>query len=382
MLDSKAGNHDVSRRDTDGGNTAAYHSFAPLPPPSDDSIVFSVPPPTDRMKDTPQQARASERKAGETSSATNDGGRRVLGGRARASIQAHETEDGQLQSNEPLAIPKDAEGADWDFLRWLQRRFMGEDSLELNSHDNRASADMHLDDADDQETSWISRMEVAQANIKEPPRESAHSKDLLDEEDEENHFPDAATERLWWSCAHGDIEATRDALKAGAQVNFTHPKYHERTPLHCASCVIGVDASAVLMLIEAGAHVNAQDSLDCRPLHFAAESWDPDKVRALVEAGAERQHENAHGYTALQIARRLYDVCQDPSLEPNPDYDPKWEGEMMQLLEFEGASPYPTLWPLHSQEIQNSAGAGSKGQSGMRDADAGRRLESPEARTP
>ena len=288
--------------------------------------------------DTPQHARLSGHKAGESNSAARQG------------------ED--VQSHEPLAIPDDAEGADWDFLRWLQDRFIGE-NIKVKHHDNRAAANVRADDADDKDTSWLSRVEEAQANLKEEPPESENGKGLFDEEVEENYFPDAATESLWLSCVYGDIEATRGALEAGAQVNFTHPKYHERTPLHYAACAIGVDDSAVRMLIEAGAHVNAADDVGCRPLHFAAESWDPDKVRALVKAGAEPHHENAHGYTPFQIARHLYDFCKDPSLEPNPDYDPEWEGEMMKLLDYEGSAPYPTLWPLHSEEIK-------KGQEGAK----------------
>ena len=253
---------------------------------------------------------------------------------------------------EPLPIPSGAPG--FELWRWLQARNMGAEfyyadgeGQEAVTHDERSGPD---------NGSWLARMEKAQANVKEPT-DSPYNFDALFGEDKTQYFPDVATENLWWSCVDGDIEATRAALGAGAQVNFTHAKYHRRTPLHYAASLGEVDDTAVRMLIAAGADVNAEDEAECRPLHMAAESWDPDKVRALVEAGAEKNHTNGHGYTPLQVARALYDACKDPKLAPNPDYDPKWETEMMALLAFEGSVDYPTLWPLHSGEIA----AASKG---------------------
>jgi hypothetical protein len=259
---------------------------------------------------------------------------------------------------EPLPIPTGAQG--FELWRWLQARNMGAEfyyadgeGLEAATHDEHSGPDGG---------SWLARMKKAQTNVKEPT-DSPYNFDELFGEDKTQYFPDVATENLWWSCVDGEIEATRVALKAGAQVNFTHPKYHRRTPLHYAASLGEVDDTAVRMLIAAGADVNAEDEVECRPLHMAAESWDPDKVRALVEAGAEKNHTNGHGYTPLQVARAHYDACKDPKLAPNPDYDPKWETEMMALLAFEGSVDYPTLWPLHSGEIA----AASKGAAPVRE---------------
>ena len=253
---------------------------------------------------------------------------------------------------EPLPIPTGAQG--FELWRWLQARNMGAEFYYADGEAREAA--MHEEHSGPDGGSWLARMKKAQTNVKEPT-DSPYNFDELFGEDKTQYFPDVATENLWWSCVDGEIEATRVALKAGAQVNFTHPKYHRRTPLHYAASLGEVDDTAVRMLIAAGADVNAEDEVECRPLHMAAESWDPDKVRALVEAGAEKNHTNGHGYTPLQVARAHYDACKDPKLAPNPDYDPKWETEMMALLAFEGSVDYPTLWPLHSGEIA----AASKG---------------------
>ena len=55
----------------------------------------------------------------------------------------------------------------------------------------------------------------------------------------------------------------------------------------------------------------------------------------------------------------MYDVCDDPALERNPDYEPAWEREMMELLSFPGASLYPSHWPRHSAEEKAIGGRGS-----------------------
>ena len=251
----------------------------------------------------------------------------------------------------PLPIPAGAEG--FELWRWLQARNMGEEFYDV---DGLGRADVaHEERSGPDGGSWIAKMEKTQTNVKEPT-DDPYSMDALLGEDMTQYFPDGATEHLWWACEYGNAEAARAALEAGAQVNFTHARYHCRTPLHSAASLGEVDDEIVRMLIDAGADVNAEDEVGCRPLHMASESWDPDKVRALVEAGAEKNHTNGHGYTPLQVARACYDACQDPNLEPNPDYDPKWEAEMMSLLAHEGGAAYPTIWPLHSTEIAAAGG--------------------------
>ena len=263
---------------------------------------------------------------------------------------------------EPLPIPEDADPEDpeWNFLRKLQRKYLGD--VETRPHPQRgvASADSGEGEREGAGAAgtWFSRVQSAHANVKQAP-DSAYKLETLLADDDGAVFPDAATADLWWACVEGHTEDIGDALARGAQVNFSHPKYHARTALHYAAALDATDAEPVTLLLAAGADVNAEDEVGCRPLHFAAESWDPDKVRALVEAGAERTHCNGHGFTPLQVARHMYDVCDDPALERNPDYDPAWEREMMELLSFPGASLYPSHWPRHSAEEKAIGGRGS-----------------------
>jgi len=251
---------------------------------------------------------------------------------------------------EPLPIPANATGPTADFFRKLQDRWMGEVVKKNEHHLGRASKiDSRGGAVEPDGGSWISRMEEAQANIKPLPDSKYRGRKLL--EDEPEYFPDRATEKLWWSCVEGNVNATRVALESGAESTFNHSRYHQRTALHYAAAMAEGDEEQIVLLINAGADVNAEDEVGCRPLHFAAETWDPDKVRALVKAGAEKHHQNGQGFTPFQIAKKMYDICKEPGLQANPDYDPQWEIDMMDLLRFPGATDYPVHFPLHSSEI-------------------------------
>lgn len=81
------------------------------------------------------------------------------------------------------------------------------------------------------------------------------------------------------------------ALKNGANVSAVDLSAQERTALFYA-CTRFQDPLAVQTLLEAGADPNHEDTVGCRPLHFASEVCMPKIVELLINAGAERDVKN------------------------------------------------------------------------------------------
>jgi ankyrin repeat protein len=73
-------------------------------------------------------------------------------------------------------------------------------------------------------------------------------------------------------------------LDAGADVNARNS--HGRTPLHNVSAVMS-ETKIIIVLLDAGADVNARDSNGYTPLHLASMYGSPDNVMALLQAGAD-----------------------------------------------------------------------------------------------
>ena len=92
----------------------------------------------------------------------------------------------------------------------------------------------------------------------------------------------------------GRAEVVRLLLAAGADVNARTKD--GRTALMEA----GWDADVALLLIKAGSNVNAQDKEGYTPLMSAAEA---DVAQVLLDKGADPTIRNAHGETALDMAR-------------------------------------------------------------------------------
>jgi len=123
--------------------------------------------------------------------------------------------------------------------------------------------------------------------------------------------PDAARERLAelgysevnesmlvMSAVKGETEAVRMFLAAGLPVDA---RYDDRTPLLSAAMYGRVETA--LLLIEAGADVNARDTNDSTPLLWAAQKCEAHElVRALVEAGADVNAKAKGGGNPLMMA--------------------------------------------------------------------------------
>jgi len=105
-------------------------------------------------------------------------------------------------------------------------------------------------------------------------------------------------EFLVMSAGTGDIEALKLFVKAGYSVDTVD----SGTPA-IVNAAMGGQAEAVLVLIEAGANVNAQDDVKTTALMRLADQCDMTRVvRALLKAGARTDFESAGGATALQLA--------------------------------------------------------------------------------
>jgi ankyrin repeat protein len=96
------------------------------------------------------------------------------------------------------------------------------------------------------------------------------------------------------------VEATRALLMAGADVNARSANDFSVLPLH--SAVAGGHGAVAALLIEAGADVNATQRHGWTPLHGAAQNGAADTVERLLAAGAEPSAVNDDGVSAADLA--------------------------------------------------------------------------------
>jgi ankyrin repeat protein len=91
-----------------------------------------------------------------------------------------------------------------------------------------------------------------------------------------------------------DEEMLRTLIVAGADINLATTR--GETSLHGASLN---DIDKVRILIRYGADVNARDSVQEHPLHYAERANRLDIVQALVEAGADLNGQDDDGWSVL-----------------------------------------------------------------------------------
>jgi len=106
---------------------------------------------------------------------------------------------------------------------------------------------------------------------------------------------------LLWASGFGEPNSIRVLLDSGADLEV-HDTAEGRTPLMHA--VRTGENESVAMLVAAGANVNALDNTSQTPLHVAAAGNNVhiDKVKSLVEGGADTGAKNKDGKSPLDLA--------------------------------------------------------------------------------
>ena len=102
---------------------------------------------------------------------------------------------------------------------------------------------------------------------------------------------------------NGSLDAVHLLIERGADVNL--PDEDQRTPLMDAVIPSTDDFpkdAVVRALLEAGAHINAQDHKGLSALHIAAWAGDADMVRDLLDHGADTALVDRTGRTAEDMA--------------------------------------------------------------------------------
>jgi ankyrin repeat protein len=95
-----------------------------------------------------------------------------------------------------------------------------------------------------------------------------------------------------------------------------------RTEMHQAAFVGGADR--VALLAGSGLDVNSPDRNGFAPLHFAAQEWNLNVARALLNCGASVDSINRHGNTPLFVAV----------------FNSRGRGELISVLREFGADPF------------------------------------------
>jgi len=108
--------------------------------------------------------------------------------------------------------------------------------------------------------------------------------------------------KMFRECAdNGDVLGSLIAMQNIEDLNSVYVELYGDTPLIYA-VNRDVSSTVVSALIEAGAEVNGQNTLNYTPLHFASSTGTYDLVKILLEHKACTDLENDYGKTALHYA--------------------------------------------------------------------------------
>ena len=120
-----------------------------------------------------------------------------------------------------------------------------------------------------------------------------------EEGEEEGEEEDDGEETVLTAASAGDLDALKELISAGADVNQSDTE--GRTALHFA-CGYG-EMTCAEMLIDAKADADAVDKNKNTPLHYAAGYGRADVVKLLVDAGASVTLRNLDGKSPLDVAK-------------------------------------------------------------------------------
>lgn len=101
------------------------------------------------------------------------------------------------------------------------------------------------------------------------------------------------------ACRRGDVRLVLLLLSAGADVNAAC-SFDSYTALHAAACE--GHAECCRLLLEHGANPNARNFVGMTPLYVAAGEWAADCCEVLLEHGADVNAKDDDGETALDLA--------------------------------------------------------------------------------
>jgi len=114
---------------------------------------------------------------------------------------------------------------------------------------------------------------------------------------------------IWKAADEGNIEAVKQNLATGADVNDRTDFYSE-TPLHFAA--ENGQKEVAQILIDKSADVNAKAKWDRTPLHGAAKTGRSEIVKLLIETGADLNPKDFENKTPLDEAIKYkYSVVAD-----------------------------------------------------------------------
>lgn len=133
---------------------------------------------------------------------------------------------------------------------------------------------------------------------------------------------DEPTVDIWTAAEEGDIDAIRQHVISGTDINETYIWFGNPcsggTPLHVA--VLAGQMEAAKLLLEQGANINAKadDEHGGTPLHWAAATGRKDLATLLIDAGANVNAVDNNGYTPLdatnykaeQVGARKHEIAE------------------------------------------------------------------------